>query len=227
MISILLLAKNFIRQNRWLLLAFVLWPLLLGSLVRSPGEATTADLSELLQQEMFYGLVVVAFLASSAIYNEKRSRRIVAVLSKAVSRAQYLVGFMGGAICFAGIYFVAVGVSVVWFVRYPHLTFAAAATWLLQSLIASIWISSAALLFSTFLHPFIAAALTGVAAFAPLALRQRNVLLTPMATLVEDLTATRRTISWTVVLIAVVESVLFITIAAWIFARRDVTVSIE
>lgn len=227
MISILLLAKNFIRQNRWLLLAFVLWPLLLGSLVRSPGEPTSSDISEILQQETFYGLVVVAFLASSAIYNEKRSRRIVAVLSKAVSRAQYLLGFLVGAICFAGVYFVAVGASVVWFVRYPHLTFAAAATWLLQSLIASIWISSAALLFSTLLHPFIAAALTGVAAFAPLALRQRNVLLTPMAILVEDLTAMRRTISWTVVLIAVLESVIFIAMAVWIFARRDVTVSIE
>lgn len=227
MISILLLAKNFIRQNRWLLLAFVLWPLLLGSIVRSPGEPTSSDISEILQQEMFYGLVVVAFLASSAIYNEKRSRRIVAVLSKAVSRAQYLLGFLVGAICFAGVYFVAVGASVVWLMKYPHPTFMVGATWLVQGLIASIWISSAALLFSTFLHPFIAAALTGVAAFAPLALPHRNVILTPMAILVEDLTATRRTISWTVALIAVVESVILITIAAWIFARRDVTVSIE
>lgn len=227
MISILLLAKNFIRQNRWLLLAFVLWPLLLGSLVRSPGEPTTADLSEILQQEMFYGLVVVAFLASSAIYNEKRSRRIVAVLSKAVSRAQYLLGFLVGAICFAGVYFVAVGASVVWFMKYPHVTFMATATWLGQGLIASIWISSAALLFSTFLHPFIAAALTGVAAFAPLALPHQSVILTPMTMLIESLTVATATISWTAVSIAAVESVIFITAGASIFARRDVIVSIE
>src|ERR1700738_3219775 len=108
MIPILLLAQSFIRQNRWLLLAFVLWPFLLGAFVWSPHHgAARDDVSAIMQQELFYGVAVVAFLASSAIYNEKRSRRIIGVLAKAVSRAQYLLGIVLGTACFAVVYFAA------------------------------------------------------------------------------------------------------------------------
>src|SRR5690349_17241822 len=65
-----LLARNFVRQNRWLLLAFVLWPFLLGAFEWSPHHAADPEtVAGLLKQEIFYGVVVVQFLASSAIYN--------------------------------------------------------------------------------------------------------------------------------------------------------------
>ena len=38
-----LLAKSFIRQNRWLLLAFVFWPLVLGAFVWAPHHAAAQD----------------------------------------------------------------------------------------------------------------------------------------------------------------------------------------
>jgi ABC-type transport system involved in multi-copper enzyme maturation permease subunit len=115
MTPVLLLAKSFIRQNRWLLLAFVFWPFLLGAFVWSPHHAAArSEVSELLQQEIFYGVAVATFLISTAIYNEKRSRRIIGVLSKAVSRAQYLVGLVLGSGFFALVYFVAVGTSLIW-----------------------------------------------------------------------------------------------------------------
>ena len=41
MISVLLLAKNFLRQNRWLLLAFAAFPFLLGAFLRSPHHAAS------------------------------------------------------------------------------------------------------------------------------------------------------------------------------------------
>src|SRR5690242_15486374 len=95
MIPVLLLAKSFIRQNRWLLIAFVLWPFLLGAFTWSPEHrANKTEAMEILQQEVFYGVAVVAFLASSAVYNEKRSRRIIGVLSKGISRGQYLCGLL-------------------------------------------------------------------------------------------------------------------------------------
>ncbi|PYX95732.1 MAG: hypothetical protein DMG63_18455, partial [Acidobacteria bacterium] len=69
MIPVLLLAKSFLRQNRWLLLAFVALPLLLGAFLWSPHQsASRQDVAEMVQQEMFYGIAVVTFLASSAIY---------------------------------------------------------------------------------------------------------------------------------------------------------------
>src|SRR3954469_2521387 len=108
MIPALLIAKSFVRQNRWLLAVLVVWPLLWGALDWSPNRRVTEpDVAELLQQETFYGVVVITFLASSAIYNDKRSRRIVGVLSKGIRRAQYLTGLALGGVSFAALYFVA------------------------------------------------------------------------------------------------------------------------
>ena len=162
MMPVLLLAKSFIRQNRWLLLAFVLWPFLLGAFVWAPHHAAARDdVAEIVQQEIFYGVAVAAFLTSSAIYNEKRSRRIIGVLSKAVSRSEYLLGLMLGSGCFAAAYFIAVGVSMIWLLGFSDSIPSISLKVLWQGIIASLWIASLALLFSTFLYPFIAAALAG------------------------------------------------------------------
>src|SRR5690348_18358985 len=85
-----LLARNFVRQNRWLLLAFVLWPFLLGAFEWSPHHAADPEtVAVLLKQEIFYGVVVAQSLSSSAIYSEKQSGRIVGVLSRAGRRTGY------------------------------------------------------------------------------------------------------------------------------------------
>ncbi|HEX6494547.1 MAG TPA: hypothetical protein VF018_03620 [Acidobacteriaceae bacterium] len=77
--------------NRWLWLLLVLWPwgmaaiLLVGSLHPAPEDVEAA-----LEQQSIYGLALVAFAGGALLGNEQRSRRIVLVLSRAVSRRQYL-----------------------------------------------------------------------------------------------------------------------------------------
>ena len=85
------IARQLLWANRWLWLLLVLWPwvmaaiLLVGDLHPAPE-----DVAALFAQQSFYGLGLVAFAGGALLGNEQRSRRIVLVLSRAVSRRQYL-----------------------------------------------------------------------------------------------------------------------------------------
>jgi len=228
MTSVLLLSRNFVRQNRWLLLAFTLWPFLLGAFSWFPHHrATQEDVADDVRMEVFYGVVVVTFLTSTAIYNEKRSRRIVGVLSKSVSRFEYLLGLWTGAAFFAALYFLATCLSVVWLLGPSEAILRIETALLLGGIGASLWMSAAGLLFSTFLYPFVAATLAGGAAFVPLALSRPNVVLAPVASLLPTGDPLSADIRWTALAIALGESVLFLVLAAQILGHRDLTVSIE
>ena len=225
---VLLLAKSFIRQNRWLLIAFVLWPFLLGAFTWSPEHrANKVEAMEIVQQEVFYGVAVVAFLASSAVYNEKRSRRIIGVLSKGISRAQYLCGLLLACAGFAAIYFAAVAASVIWLLGTSGPTLRACACLIAEGFSAAFWAAPLSLLFATFLHPFLAAAIAGSAAFAPLALSKPNPAIASVATLMNSAGGLRPNIVWPAIFAALVEGAAFTFVAIRVFATRDVTVNIE
>jgi ABC-type transport system involved in multi-copper enzyme maturation permease subunit len=228
MIPVLLLAKNFMRQNQWLLLAFVLWPFLLGAFIWSPQHhANQAEVTEVVQQEVFYGVAVVAFLASSAVYNEKRSRRIIGVLSKGISRGRYLSGLLLACSVFALIYFAAVATAGIWLLGASGPIFRACVCVIAQGSTAAFWAASLALLFATFLHPFLAAAMSGSAIFAPLAISKPNVVLASGATLMTLAGRLAPTIAWPAVAASLLQAGAFMLIAIGIFSTRDVTANIE
>jgi ABC-type transport system involved in multi-copper enzyme maturation permease subunit len=228
MTPVLLLAKAFTRQNRWLLLAFVAWPFLLAAILWFPSRAASRDdISEIAQMEIRYGVVVLAFLASSAIYNEKRSRRIIGVLSKAVSREQYLGGLLLGSAYFAMAYYAAIGAAILWLAGVSSQVVSGVLTVFVKGTLASLWTASVALLLSTFLHPFFAAALAGGVAVAPFALRDANVLVAPVVALLKGSDPLTTSISPAAIAAAAVESALILWLAAQIFMRRDVAVNIE
>jgi hypothetical protein len=85
------ITRQLLWANRWLWLLLVVWPwgmaaiLLVGGLHPAPEDVKAA-----LQQQSIYGLALVAFAGGALLGNEQRSRRIVLVLSRAVSRRQYL-----------------------------------------------------------------------------------------------------------------------------------------
>ena len=116
----------------------------------------------LLKQQAVYGVVFTAFLASSAIYNQRRSRRILAVLSKAVSRAEYLAGLEVGFLVAAAVYSAAVGVLGAWVFARAGFSAAHAIPIAFMLFAASALAGSVALLFSTFLSPLFAIALTAI-----------------------------------------------------------------
>lgn len=227
MTAIFLLGKSFVRQNRWLLIVLLLWPLVVGASVRYTHSASTvSDVLEIVQPEMLYGLLIVTFLASSAVYNERRSRRILGVLSKAVSRIQYLLGFLVGATWFAVVYLLMIGVSVLWLLGWST-TIRGALSLCFDGIVASIWAVSVGLCFSTFAYPFIAATLAGAVTLGPMILAGTHPILAPVAALIRGSNSFSGKVSAALIAAALAESILFLLLAERIFSRRDVTGSLE
>lgn len=228
MTPVLLLANSFVRQNRWLLLAFVCWPFLLAAVLSFQHQAASRDdISEIAQMEIRYGVVVLAFLTSSAIYNEKRSRRIIGVLSKAVSREQYLGGLLLGSAYFAMAYYAAIGAATLWLAGVSSQIVSGVLAVFVNGTLASLWTASVALLVSTLLHPFFGAALAAGFALAPLALRDANTFLAPVVALLGGSDPLATSMSPVAIVAAALESALILVLAARIFMRRDVAVNIE
>jgi hypothetical protein len=85
------IAWRLLWANRWLWLLLVLWPWAMAAVMLTGGlHPAPEDVEAALAQQSLYGLALVAFTGGALLGNEQRSRRIVLVLSRAVSRRQYL-----------------------------------------------------------------------------------------------------------------------------------------
>lgn len=226
--TVLLLGASFIRQNRWLMLAFVGWPFLMSAFEWSPHHALNLDdVNAMVQEEVFYGLAIADFLASAAIYNEKRSRRIAGVLSKSVSRTQYLLGLIAGSTVFGGVYFVAIAASLMWLLGTSAAELHHAAVLIICGVVAGGWVAALAVLFSVVLHPIVAAAVAGIIAFAPLALTGAPIFL-PLSALIRGMTSlSASNFEWPSIIIALLETAIFVLIGSPLFQRSDVAVNLE
>src|SRR5437868_5462263 len=91
-VPVLEIAVNFVRENRWPILLLLIW-IVLSALVFGGTDQRVAvdDLVFYVRQQALYIVVFTAFLASTAVNNERKSRRILLVLSKAISRGEYLL----------------------------------------------------------------------------------------------------------------------------------------
>jgi ABC-type transport system involved in multi-copper enzyme maturation permease subunit len=233
---VLLIAVNFVREQRWPILVLLLWVLLLafqGLVTEVPRERE--DLLFIFKQVAVYVVVFSVFFGGSAIYNERRSRRILAVLAKDVARHQYLSGLVIGVTMACGLYCFTLGLTGSWTLGQSG--FHIRDVWLLMVCLAaaSALAGTVALMFSTFLNPFFAAGGTAVVLLLPPVL-ERTVhhslgMIVPSwelaATVVKASFNAPVQISWTLVWLAVVETVLFWLISAWIFRRVDIAVAVE
>jgi hypothetical protein len=85
------IAWRLLWANRWLWMLLVLWPWGMAAILLVGGpHPAPEDVEAALEQQSIYGLALVAFAGGALLGNEQRSRRIVLVLSRAVSRRQYL-----------------------------------------------------------------------------------------------------------------------------------------
>lgn len=166
MIPVILIAANFVRENRWALITLLLYVAVFGGIVSVLNDASLEDTLFFLRSVGVYGVAFTGLMASSGISNERRTRRMLAVLSKGIRRSQYLTGLLLGAIFDAVVYCAAIGaIGTLALARHGVVV---NGVWeLVLVLIASFLLAGAAALFySTFLHPLLAA----MAAAATLAL---------------------------------------------------------
>lgn len=229
---VLLIAANYVREQRWALILLLLW-VMISAAVATFGSQEPDDTLFFIKQQAIYGVVFSAFLASSAIHNDRRSRRILALLSKGIERGQYLAGLITGLLLIAAIYCVTMGVFGS--IMFSAVGIAREQLWFLLILlmVACGLAATTAILFATFLPPLVAISLTALALGSSFGLAQLGVThnLLPVYALVDTITDYQFRADWqphwAPALWGIVQTVLLWLIASWIFGRRDIAVAVE
>ena len=233
---VLLIAINFAREQRWPILTLLLWVLLLAFLgLVTDVHRDREDLLFVFKQDAVYVLAFSVFFGGSAIYNERRSRRILGVLSKAVGRQQYLSGLVLGVTIACGVYCFALGLTGSW--TLGEAGFSISHIWFLMAclIVACMLAGTVALMFSTFLNPFFAAGATAMVLGLPALLGQ--IVGPPWgyvipvwelgATVVNSSFASPGNGAWFPLVLAAAETVVFWLLSARIFASVDIAVAVE
>jgi ABC-type transport system involved in multi-copper enzyme maturation permease subunit len=235
---IILIALNFMREQRWPLLVLLLW-VLGSSMAASFGtdKLVTDDVIFFLKTQAIYGIAFIAFLSASAIYNERKSRRILAVLSKGISRSAYILGLLLGVLVAGAIYCLAMGAAGELMFRNAGLP-QDQLWWVILVLMTSFVVTSTvAMFFATFLSPLFSTAATAFALGTPAIAAHiaggvwSRIL--PVYYLMDSIlnfsvnTATGWQTVWGSVFWALVDSTILWLIASWLFSYRDIAVAIE
>ncbi|HXZ79028.1 MAG TPA: hypothetical protein VEG30_03800 [Terriglobales bacterium] len=227
-----LLAWSFIRQNRWPTIALLAWVALSGGLAKQEASQSLEEALYLYKLAMVYVIGFTAFLAASVIQSERSSRRILAVLSKSVSRSEYLLGIV---LTFAGI---AAGCCLVMLFTGAWIFGRSSLVSLLELmaavLAACLLAGTASLLFSTFLNPILAVVAASALLAASSAVRNsfplRELVLPAyplMSSIMEFSFDSGWQVSGSALLGAVVEAAVVWMVACWVFAHRDIAVAVD
>ncbi len=233
---VLLIAVNFVREQRWPIFVLLLWVLLLAFLgLFSDIRRQREDLLFVFKQVAVYVIAFSVFFGGSAIYNERKTRRILAVLSKSVARYQYLSGLVLGVTIASAIYCFALGITGSW--TLGEAGFPASQVWFLMLclLAACMLAGTVALTFSTFLNPFFAAGATaavlGLPALASQTIApqwQYAIPVYPLAvTIMKSSFTSPGGAFWPPLGLAVVETLVFWALSARIFSLVDIAVAVE
>ena len=230
-----LIAGNFLREQRWPIAILLGWVALLSAASGfSELRRTPEDLFMLFEQVAIYIVVFSLFFGASAIRNDLRTRRILAVLSKGVSRRQYIAGLLLGIAIAIVIYCLALGASGFW-VLPPAGVPAARFALLLAGLAgASLLTASLALFFSIFLHPLLATGATVLVLGAPMAIAavwsSYWAAVIPVYSILEGFLGlsggSAAVAAWLAVL-AFAEAAFLWLASAWLFSWKDVAVAME
>ena len=231
-----LIAANFLREHRWPVLILFAWIVLVAAATGDFGRSrpVNEDVIFYCQQQAMYICVFSAFLAADAIHNERKSRRILLVLSKAISRGEYLLAVILGTSTMAIAYALLFGLCGVWLTARAALPNGQLWSIVILVMAGSVIAATVAMFFSTFLNPYVATAMTVLVFCAPGIFRlQRHawsLWLPGLPILVDFLRFSFRsdwTVNWFAGVIAILEAVLFWVLAAAVFNRRDIAVPVE
>lgn len=231
---ILLLAGNYVRMQWVTLLIMTLY--LLGISGVFSVHQQKQEVLFFLRSQPLYVLFVALMLAVPAIQTDRKSRRLLAVLSKGIHRWQYLAGIL----CGCG-FMTALFSFLIWATAYALCRRGGNPSQGLGLLAAALCVSgiaaaSAGLLYSTFLHPLLATAAAAATLLVPAAFTAATMnegvadFFFPVARMVHALVHYHFGLVeglWTIIITAGIYALIFLAIASAIFERRDVTISPE
>jgi hypothetical protein len=233
--GVLLIAGNFIREQRWAVLAMAVWPFIVIALVRYDRDPRQ-DFLFALGQLYAYAIFLAFFLAASAIHNERKTRRILGVLAKAVERGDYLAGLAIGILGCVVIYCTAMAVPGLWLMSALQVPPEGFLLGLGLLIVAGLLVATMVLLFTTFLPPIFAVAAATLLLTSPVLIEKllhvsvsrwlpAYELLVAAVKGTQDLAVAVD--AWPMAALAVGEAVVLWWLASAIFARRDIAVAIE
>lgn len=234
----LLIAANFLREQRWFIVLLLLYIVMLSSVYLFMPHAMAQEFVFLLRQLSVLALLFSLSLATGAIHNERRTRRVLAVLSKGISRQEYLAGYMLGSLAISAIY--CAGMLAIAFVMHfqMHTPLIPVFKLIALTLAGCLVTNNLGLFFSTILHPLFSVIATVLVLAFPFALVQwfqagdfvLNWL--PVALLVSSMSSFSLTeAAWhfpaLALWVCLAEGIVFWLAAGWIFSKRDVAVPVE
>src|ERR1700761_4735979 len=133
------ITQRLLWQNRWLFVLLMLWPYLMVAILLGAGQPDPDDVLWMLHQECFAGLALVAVTGSTLLGNEQRSRRILTVLARAVSRPQYLFSLWMAAWLPLVLYGSGFALSGIVLARAMHRPFESIWAMVLMQLVLGVW----------------------------------------------------------------------------------------
>ncbi len=227
----LLIAGNFLRENRWAVILLVLWGIGSGTAGALTVASSSDDALFFLKQQAVYSVFFTVFLAASALYNQRKSRRILAVLSRGIERWQYLAGIVIGYGSVSVLYSLALGVTGAWTFSLAGVSPVRVLPLMIMLFLASLLAGTLALFFSTFLNPLFTLVCTSIALGSSAVLGKHVPALIPAYTLMQTVMdysfSAASQPAWNAAVWALLEMVGLWLAAAWIFERRDIAVSVE
>lgn len=231
-----MIALNFVREQRWPILVLQLSVLGLAGLgLLTDFRRDSEDILLLFKQLGMYGVAFSVFFGGSALYNERRSRRILAVLGKAVTRRDYLSGLLLGVMLAAGLFCFVLGFTGMWILG--GIGFPVSYIWSLMVcvLAACMLASSVALFYSTHLNPWLSALLTGLTLAVPGVIAFQFgasfgyilPVYSLMRVFIKASFEGPRIAAGGLILMALAETIGLWLAAAWVFGRIDVAVAVD
>ncbi len=231
--ALTLLGLNFVR-SQWIILAVIsAYLLAMGAVFHA--HVRLPDVLFFLRWHAGYAVFLGAVVAVPALPMERKTRRILAVLSKGIYRWQYLGGLLLGCAMMAALFCALIGAISEWLCFQGGIPHSGLLPAIAALFCCSVAAAATGLFFSTFLHPFLTMAATSAFLFLPFALeaagRPPLWQIFPVAWVFHyllsfELQAAGREV-WEIAIAALLQTAVFWLAAAAVFARRDVTISPE
>src|SRR5215472_4181248 len=231
--AIFLLGINFVRSQLMLVAIVLAYVVCLAGFLAFHEQLP--DVLFFIRQQAVYAVALGAMVMIPSIQTERKSRRILGVLSKGIHRWQYLGGLLCGAVLIEGIFCLAVGLASLWLARRGEMPVAGLAELMLMLFLASAAAASVALFCSLFLHPILAVGATALILFFPYAAEARG--WHPPSQLFPVFSATQAALGfsfqkplsglWRIGMEAILQVIVFWVAASLVFARKDVAVATE
>lgn len=233
---ILLIAANFLREHRWPVVMLFAWLILIALVVTNFGRSRPVppDVAFYILQGAIFIWVFTTFFAANAIHGERKSKRILLVLSKAVSRADYMIAAALASCGLVVAYAITYGLCAMWVCKQALLPAEGVWSTVLIVIASSVLAATVALFFAAFTNPYLSIAATVLVFLGPGFFQLQGYSWSQwfpgfplLLSLFQLQLSPRFHVDWRLLLLAVLQALLFCLAAAVLFNKRDIAVAVE